>query len=135
VIAYAGLEPVMRLAQRCGLDALVGEHVQIAGPAGANAPAKVASIVAGMAGGADSIEDVDALRHGGMGKLFTGVRAPSTLGSFLRAPTRGNVRQVEKANRRILAHLAAHTPVLPDVGTVAFIDVDSMQRKISGPFA
>ncbi|GAA1024798.1 IS1380 family transposase [Acrocarpospora pleiomorpha] len=132
MIAYAGLEPVMRLAQRCGLDALVGEYVQIAGPAGANAPAKLASVIAGMACGADSIEDLDALRHGGMRKLFDGVRAPSTLGSFLRAPTWGNVRQLEKVNRRMLARLASHTPMLPDAGTVAFIDVDSMQRRTYG---
>jgi hypothetical protein len=133
VIAYAGLEAVMRLAQRCGLDALASEHVQIAGPAGANAPAKVASIVAGMACGADSIEDLDVLRHGGMGKLFDDIRAPSTLGCFLRAATWGNVRQLEKVNRRMLARLAAHTPMLlPDVATVAFIDVDSMQRRTYG---
>ncbi|GAA0378612.1 hypothetical protein Acor_69520 [Acrocarpospora corrugata] len=64
VIAYAGLEPVMRLAERCGLAALVGEHVAIGDRLGVNAPEKVASIVAGMAAGAASIADLDALRHG-----------------------------------------------------------------------
>ncbi|MEO3862935.1 IS1380 family transposase [Acrocarpospora sp. B8E8] len=132
VIAYAGLEPVMRLAERCGLDALVEEHVAIANPLGANAPAKIGSIVAGMATGADSIEDLDALRHGGMDKLFDQIRAPSTLGSFLRAFAWGNVRQLEKVNRRLLAALAVHTPLLPDVGVLAFIDVDSMQRRTYG---
>ncbi|MFC5830837.1 hypothetical protein [Nonomuraea insulae] len=48
VIAYGGLAPAMRLAERCGLDALVGEQVAITAADGANAPAKVASIVAGM---------------------------------------------------------------------------------------
>ena len=48
---------------------------------------KVPALVAGMAAGADSIDDMDALRHGAMGTLFGGVRAPSTLGSHLRSYT------------------------------------------------
>jgi hypothetical protein len=48
-----------------------------------NAPAKVRSLLAGMVAGADSIEDMDLLRHGAMDRLFEGVRAPSTLGTFL----------------------------------------------------
>jgi hypothetical protein len=132
VIAYAGLEPVMRLAERCGLGTLVGAHVAIADPLGVNAPAKVGSIVAGMACGADSFEDLDALRHGGMGKLFDQIRAPSTLGSFMRALTWGNVRQIETVNRHLLARLVTHTPLLPDVGVLAFLDIDSMQRRTYG---
>jgi hypothetical protein len=132
VIGYAGLEPLMRLAERCGLDALVGEHVAITDPLGVNAPAKIASIVTGMAAGADSIDDLDALRHGGMDKLFDGIRAPSTLGSFLRSFSWGNVRQAEKVNRQLLAALAAHTPLLPGIDVLAFIDVDSMQRRTYG---
>jgi hypothetical protein len=37
-----------------------------------------------MAAGADSIADMDVLRHGAMSTLFEGVQAPSTLGSHLR---------------------------------------------------
>jgi hypothetical protein len=59
-----------------------------------NAPVKVPGIVAGMIGGADGIDDLDLLRHGAMGVLFGGLRAPSTLGSFLRSFTWGNVLQV-----------------------------------------
>jgi len=55
--------------------------------AGASADAKVTSIVGGMAAGADSIDDLDMLRHGAMPTLFGQVRAPSTLGTFLRAFT------------------------------------------------
>jgi hypothetical protein len=43
-----------------------------------------------MVAGADSIDDMDLLRHGGMGRLFTDVRAPSTLGTFLRLFTFGH---------------------------------------------
>jgi hypothetical protein len=71
VIAYGGLVPVMRLAERCGLGELVTEHVRVAGPLGAGVSAKIGSIVAGMAAGADSIDDLDLLRHGGMTKVPT----------------------------------------------------------------
>jgi hypothetical protein len=54
-----------------------------------NPDLKVPCLVAGMAAGADSIDDMDVLRHGAMADLFGGVRAPSTLGSFLRALSPG----------------------------------------------
>ncbi|GAA3513931.1 hypothetical protein GCM10023075_76440 [Streptosporangium album] len=76
VIAYGGLAPVMRLAERCGLERLAGERVALAAPDGAHAKAKVSAIVAGMACGADSITDLDVLRHSGMSTVFDGVRAP-----------------------------------------------------------
>jgi hypothetical protein len=87
LVSRAGLVPVMALAQRAGLAALTGEHVGIAGRGRVNAPVKVGCLVAGMAGGADSIDDLDMLRHGAMPALFGGIRAPSTLGSFLRSFT------------------------------------------------
>ncbi|GLX02765.1 IS1380 family transposase [Microtetraspora sp. NBRC 16547] len=132
VIAYAGLEPVMRLAERCDLGGLVDEHVAIADQLGVNAAAKISSIVAGMAAGADSIADLDALRHGGMDKLLAGIRAPSTLGSFLRCLKWGNVRQIEKVSRMLLARLVAHTPLLPSANVLAFLDLDSMQKRTYG---
>jgi hypothetical protein len=132
VIALAGLVPAMRLAERCGLAELVDQCVAIDHADGVNAPIKVPAIVAGMLAGADSIDDLDVLRHGGMDKLFSDVRAPSTLGAFLRSFTWGNVRQLEKAGRAMLQRLAAHTPLLPDAGVVAFLDVDSMQRRTYG---
>jgi hypothetical protein len=55
--------------------------------AGTAADAKVAGIVGGMAAGADSTDDLHVLRHGAMPALFAGIRAPSTLGIFLRAFT------------------------------------------------
>src|SRR3981081_3213438 len=82
LIADAGLVPVMALAEQIGL----AEHVAIRGAAnsaGANPTAKVMSLLAGMVAGADSIEDVDRLRHAGNSVVFRGIRAPSTLGTFL----------------------------------------------------
>ncbi|MGW2937352.1 IS1380 family transposase, partial [Streptomyces sp. NPDC001156] len=97
LIAQAGLVPVMRLAERCGLSRLVAGKVRLTGArngAGAAADAKVTSIVAGMVAGADSIDDLDVLRHGAMPAVFGGIRAPSTLGTFLRAFTHGHALQL-----------------------------------------
>ena len=61
-----------------------------------------------MVAGADSIDDMDRLRHGGMGRLFTGVRAPSTLGTFLRIFTFGHVSQLDTSPRRCWCPGRAH---------------------------
>jgi Transposase DDE domain group 1 len=132
LVSRAGLVPVMALAQRAGLAALAGEHVAIADRCGVNAHLKVPCLVAGMIAGADSIDDMDLLRHGAMPALFGGVRAPSTLGSFLRSFTWGNVLQLGKVNRLLLAELARRTPLLPGADVLAFIDIDSMQKRIYG---
>src|SRR5580693_10224149 len=122
----------MALAQRAGLADLVAEHVRPGGECGVNAYLKVPCLVAGMAAGADSIDDMDLLRHGAMTSLFGGVRAPSTLGSHLRSYTWGNVSQLEKAGREFLIALAGRAPLLPGAGTLAFIDIDSMQKRVYG---
>jgi hypothetical protein len=85
LVSRAGLVPVMSLAGRAGLACLVREHVKITAKAGVFPEVKIGCLVAGMAAGADSIDDMDLLRHGAMPDLFGGVRAPSTLGSFLRS--------------------------------------------------
>jgi hypothetical protein len=64
-----------------------------------------------------------------MSTLFGGVRAPSTLGSHLRSYTWGNVRQLEAVNRQLLAKLARRAPLLPGKDVLAFLDIDSMQKR------
>ncbi len=86
---------------------------------GANAGLKVASLVGGMVAGADSIDDMALLRHGGMGRVFTRAHAPSTLGSFLRAFTFGHVRQLDAIASRFLLALAGLTRLLGDPGHAA----------------
>jgi hypothetical protein len=132
LVSRAGLVPVVSLAERAGLHALVRRHVQIAARTGVNADLKAGCLIAGMAAGADSIDDMDLLRHGAMPDLFGGIRAPSTLGSFLRSFTWGNVRQLEKAGRELLAELARQAPLLPGADQLAFVDFDSMQRRVYG---
>lgn len=73
---------------------------------------KVASLVAGMVAGADSIDDMALLRHGGMGRIFRRCYAPSTLGSFLRNFTFGHLRQLDAVASRFLTALAGLTRLL-----------------------
>jgi hypothetical protein len=135
LIGYGGLVPVLRLAERCGLPDLVDERVCITGAAnsgGANPAAKVLSLVAGMTAGADSIDDVDRLRHGGMGLLFTGVRAPSTIGTFLRSFTHGHNRQLHAVHRGFLARLANATALLPGADQLTYLDIDPSHVRVYG---
>ena len=132
LISHAGLVPLSALAERARLHDLAAAHVRPDGGRGANAGLKVACLAAGMAAGADSIDDMGLLRHGAMGALFGGVRAPSTLGSFLRAFTWGNVSQLDKVHREFLANLTREAPLLPGAGTLAFIDIDSTQKRVYG---
>jgi hypothetical protein len=132
LISVAGLAPVMALAERAGLHELVAEHVTVPGSAGANAAVKVPAVVAGMVAGADSISDLDLLRHGWMGRLFDGVRAPTTLGTFLRAVSFGHVRQFDAVASRLLVALAKATPVLAVADQVTYLDVDDTIRETHG---
>lgn len=130
LMSAAGLVPVMRLAQAAGLHDLVGAQVSVPCP---NAVAKTTSVVAGMLAGADCIDDLDLLRHGGLGRVFDGVRAPSTLGTYLRSFTHGHVQQLDAVSSRFLAGLAARVPgILAGGGQVAFIDVDDTIGEVHG---
>jgi Transposase DDE domain group 1 len=133
LVSCAGLVPVMRLAEQVDLAGLVAQRVRPDLSTGSNPGGKVAAIVAGMAAGADSIEDLDVLRHGGMGSLFASVYAPSTLGSFLRFFSWGHALQLEAAARDLLAGLAARTPLLRGAEKLAYVDVDSLLRRVYGP--
>jgi hypothetical protein len=122
----------MRLAQSSDLHGIVSERLHVPSDKGSNAAGKIATIVAGMLSGADYIDELDVVRHGGMRLLFAGVYAPSTLGSFLRAFSHGHVRQLQAVSREFLIQLARRTPLLPGAGAVTFIDVDSLLRRVYG---
>ncbi len=133
LIACAGLVPVLALAEKAGLPGLVTEHVSVPGSAGANADLKVATLVAGMVAGADSIEDMDLARHGGMPKLFAGCRAPTTLGTHLRGYQFGHVRQLDAVASRLLVNLAGAVPDLTGgADQVAYVDIDDTIRATHG---
>jgi hypothetical protein len=65
-----------------------------------------------------------------MTQVFGGIRAPVHAGSFLRSFTWGNVRQLDAVARQFLGALAAGTPLLPGVGALAFVDMDSRQKRV-----
>jgi hypothetical protein len=132
LVSHGGLVPVMALAERAGLPELLEEHVRPGGECGVNAHLKVGCLAAGMTAGADSIDDMDLLRHGAMDVLFGGLRAPSTLGSHLRSYTWGNVLQIGKAGHELLCRLARQAPLLPGADVLAFVDIDSTQKRVYG---
>jgi hypothetical protein len=132
LVSCAGLVAVMALVDRCGLARLVAGRLTITAKGGANAAAKILALVAGMVRGADSIDDMDLPRHGGMGRLFDGVRAPSTLGTFPRLFTFGHVRQLDAVAAGLAARLSAVTPVLPDADQLVFVDIDDTVGQTHG---
>jgi hypothetical protein len=132
LVSCAGLAPVLELAERAGLHGLVTEHVRVDRPGGQNAVLKVLSLIAGMVAGADSIDDMALLRHGAMRRLFTGTRAPSTLGTFLRAFTFGHVRQLDAVASRLLINLARRAPLISGADELAYVDVDDTVKPTFG---
>lgn len=133
LVSCAGIVPVMRLAERIGLGGLIAERVDLGVPVGANTDAKALSVVAGMVIGADSIDDLDVIRHGAMPRLFDRLRAPSTCGSWLRGFTHGHTRQLSSVTGEALVRLSQQVPLLPGAGQLAFIDIDAKIKEVYGP--
>lgn len=136
LVSCAGLVPVMALAETAGLSELVSVKVAInttaVKSAGVNPAGKITSIIAGMAAGADSIDDLDVVRSGGMSRLFGQVYAPATLGQFLREFTHGHGLQLTSVARAHLVNLVGCSGLLPGIGTRAYVDIDSLLRPVFG---
>jgi len=99
VVSDAGIALVATLAERLGIEGLVGRFVRLRRdrPGAANAGRKVMALIFAMLLGADCIDDCDVLRAGRTRRLLGGwLPAPSTLGTFLRAFTFGHVRQLDR---------------------------------------
>jgi Transposase DDE domain group 1 len=136
LVSHAGLVPLLELAEQAGLSRLLDEHVRFTSErvksGAAKATPKLTSVIAGMAAGADSIDDLDVVRSGGMKKLFGGVYACATLGIFLREFTYGHVRQLAAVLRRFLVALAVRTPLLSGIDKRCYVDIDSLLRPVYG---
>lgn len=84
-----------------------------------------------MAVGADSVHGMGLLRHGAMGTPFAGARpvharlAPALI-------SLGDVLQLERASRELLARLSRQAPLLPGAEVLAFIYIDSTQKRVYG---
>jgi len=120
-MSFAGLVPVLVLAERAGLSELIWAKVAIkqsrVKSAGVNPAGKLSSITAGMAAGADCIDDLDVIGSGGMEQLFGGVYACSTLGQFLREFTHGHARQLASVARAHLVNLVQNSGLLPGLAS------------------
>ena len=136
LVSFAGLVPVLGLAQQTRLPEIIAEKVSIQAPrvrsGSANPVPKLLGVIAGMCAGADSIDDLDVLRSGGMPTLFDGVYAPSTLGVLLREFTFGHARQLESVLREHLVALSGRCELLAGIQAQAFIDIDSLLRPVYG---
>lgn len=131
LVPNAGLLPAAVLAQRIDLAGLVDERLKLARH-GANSGAKALTVIGSMLAGADSIDDVAVLRSGASGALFDDTRAPSTVGSWLRAHKWSNVRQLDAVSRELLARLWAAGAGPDDLSAPLTIDVDSTIVEVQG---
>ena len=101
LVANAGLLLPATLAQHLGLAELVRQCLDLGNaPGRANTGDKIMTLVASALAGGDCIDDADALRTGGTAcTLGSTVKAPSTLGTFLRSFRWGHVRQFDRVSR------------------------------------
>ena len=104
LVANAGLLLPVTLAQHLGLREVVDSHVDLEdAPGRANPGDKLLTLVASALAGGDCIDDADGLRTGGTtGAIGCAVKAPSTLGTFLRSFRWGHVRQLDRVSRELL---------------------------------
>ena len=105
LVANAGLLLPASLALRLGLGELADQHVDLGdAPGRANVGDKLLTLVASPLAGGDCIDDADALRSGSTGRVLGWVvKAPSTLGTFLRSFRWGHVRQLDRLSRELLS--------------------------------
>jgi hypothetical protein len=104
LVADAGLLLPATLAQHLDLKGLVDEHLDLGDAVGrANVGDKFLSLVLSALAGGDCIDDADALRAGATGRVLGfRLKAPSTLGTFLRSFRWGHVRQLDRVSRESL---------------------------------
>ena len=105
LVANAGLLLPATLARHLGLPELVRQRLDLGDAPGlANTGDKMLTLVASALAGGDCIDDADVLRTGGTACTLGGtVKAPSTLGTFLRSFRWGHVRQLDRVSRELLA--------------------------------
>jgi hypothetical protein len=125
-IAYAGLSQTAILAQRLCLRQLFDEYVRLGDtPGQAHAGHKAMTLIHSALAGGECIDDADVLRAGRTeAVLGHELRAPSTLGTFLRSFKWGHVRQLDRVAGEALRR-AWRAGAGPKEGEALTIDVDA----------
>ncbi|MDQ4131751.1 MAG: IS1380 family transposase [Actinomycetota bacterium] len=124
LLPNGGLAVTGLLAQKLGLAELVDAHVTLSGEGAGNSGAKALTVIGSALAGGDCIDDVDVLRAGAAPRLFDGVRAASTVGTWLRLFVWAAVRQLDRVTRELLRRAWA-AGLGPDLDADLTIDVDS----------
>ena len=141
LVDNAGLILPSTLARHLGLPQLVQQRLDLDNaPGRANPGDKMMTLVASALAGGDCIDDADVLRTGRTaGALGCAVKAPSTLGTFLRSFRWGHVRQLDRVSRELLARAwaAAARPGAHQLRRTAGGDAGTTQRpthrQVRGP--
>lgn len=104
LVGDAGLLLPATLAQHLGLKALVEESLDLGKAPGAPNPGdKLLTLVASALAGGDCIDDAAVLRAAGTDQVIgVRVKAPSTLGTFLRSFRWGHARQLDRVSGVLL---------------------------------
>ena len=125
LVANAGLVLPATLAQHLGLEELYRSHVHLGdAPGRANVGIKAMTLIGSAMAGGDCIDDSDVLRAGPTDVVLGhGLRAPSTLGTFLRSFCWGDVRSLDRVSRVALGR--AWSAGAGPRGDVLKIDLDS----------
>jgi hypothetical protein len=131
LVPNAGLLPAAVLAQRIDLAGLIDERLKLS-QHGANSGTKALTVIGSMLTGGDNIDDVAVLRAGATGSLFDLTRAPSTVGTWLRAHKWSNVRQLDAISRELLARLWQAGAGPTDLSAPLTIDLDSTIVEVYG---
>jgi hypothetical protein len=124
LVPHGGLAVAGLLAQKLGVAELVDAHVTLTGEGGGNCGAKALTVIGSALAGGDCIDDVDVLRAGATPQLFDQVRAPSTVGTWLRLFIWATVRQLDRVTRELLRRAWA-AGLGPDLDADLTIDIDS----------
>ena len=137
LVSNAGLILPSTLALHLGRPQLVDRHLDLGrAPGGANTGDKMMTLVASALVGGDCIDDADVLRTGGTARAIGGVvKAPSTLGTFLRSFRWGHARQLDRVSRELLARAwaAGAGPRSSNNHGPLTIDLDSTSCETYGP--
>lgn len=133
LVPNSGLVAPAALAQKLDVAGLVDARLRLPADAvgRANGGTKALTVIGAMLAGADSIDDTGVLRAGAAPEIFDEIRAPSTIGTWLRGFDWASVRQLDAVTREMLARAWA-VGLGPDPTADLTVDIDSTIRETYG---